>query len=56
MQTDASLPTLAALANVLDDDGVSRVDARFEFGVELIVAGLRARLRMLSAKDSPSEG
>jgi TetR/AcrR family tetracycline transcriptional repressor len=45
MQPDASLPTLAALVKVLDEDAVSRVDARFDFGVELIVAGLRARLR-----------
>jgi TetR/AcrR family transcriptional regulator, tetracycline repressor protein len=45
MQPDASLPTLTALAKVRDKEGLSRVDARFEFGVELIVEGLRARLR-----------
>jgi TetR/AcrR family transcriptional regulator, tetracycline repressor protein len=42
---DASLPTLAALAELPDTSELSRVDARFEFGVELIVEGLRSRLR-----------
>lgn len=45
MPVDASLPTLAALAELPDTSGLSRVDARFAFGVELIVEGLRSRLR-----------
>jgi TetR/AcrR family tetracycline transcriptional repressor len=44
MAPDASLPTLAALAKVPEREGLSRVDARFEFGVNLILQGLRARL------------
>jgi len=45
MPVDASLSTLAALAESPATSGLSRVDARFEFGVELIVEGLRSRLR-----------
>jgi len=45
MSVDASLPTLAALAELPDTSGLSRVDARFEFGVELILQGLGSRLR-----------
>jgi len=45
MPVDASLPTLAALAELPNARELSRVDARFEFGIELIVQGLRSRLR-----------
>lgn len=46
MHVDASLPTLTALAEFTDTSELSRVDARFEFGVQLIVEGLRSRLRV----------
>jgi TetR/AcrR family transcriptional regulator, tetracycline repressor protein len=42
---DAFLPTLAALARMPDEEGSSRVDSRFAFGVDLIVEGLGTRLR-----------
>jgi TetR/AcrR family transcriptional regulator, tetracycline repressor protein len=52
MAVDASLPTLAALAELLDTSELSRLDARFEFGVGLIVEGLGARLRTRREPDT----
>jgi TetR/AcrR family transcriptional regulator, tetracycline repressor protein len=45
MPPDAALPTLTALAKMRDASDLSLVDTRFDFGVSLIVEGLRTRLR-----------